>query len=59
MKKLVLECKHVYGAVMMYPHCEFSKLLCKLLTQKTLTKKNIDLLKEAGYEIEYVPWLPK
>jgi hypothetical protein len=42
----------VYGNETFYPACETSELFAKLLKQKSLTRKNIEVIKKLGYTIE-------
>ena len=49
--KLII--KDVYGNRLFYPHCEKSELFAKLTKSKTLMKKDIETIKDLGYEIEY------
>ncbi len=43
--------KH-YGNEFYYPDCQFSRMLCELLRQKSLTTRDIEILKENNYTIE-------
>lgn len=43
--------KTVYGAEKIYPVCDKACVFAKLVGQKTLTRENIKLIKELGYEI--------
>ena len=42
----------VYGRDTIRPDCEVSKSFCKLLKQKTLTKEDVETIKELGYVIK-------
>ncbi len=46
--------KNVYGTEKIYPVCEQAKLFAQLAGQKTLTTREINLIKQLGYEIEVV-----
>lgn len=51
--KLVVLIRRVrYGRELFYPGCDFSRLLCKLLDQKTLTIETIEILRKEGFEVE-------
>lgn len=51
--KIQVEIKTVYGNSLIYPVCNQAKLFAKLAgNQKTLTRENIDLIKELGYVID-------
>lgn len=41
-----------YGKETFKPQCEISRAFCKLLKQKTLTKEDIETIKELGYKIK-------
>lgn len=47
--------KSVYGKDTFYPACAHSEMLCALMETKTLTKRALDTLKRAGYEIAFKP----
>jgi hypothetical protein len=53
--KLLLQLKNVYGVERIYPVCEVSKIFCKMAKQLTISKENLAMIKELGYEIEWVP----
>ena len=43
-----------------YPECDKARLFCRLTGQglapsKTLTKENIEVIKQLGYKVEVVP----
>lgn len=46
--------KNVYGKETIYPACEASKLFAALAGQKSLTGREIKLIKELGYSIEVI-----
>lgn len=46
---LTISIKNVYGTEMVYPACDQSRLLVKLLKSKTFTKQAIYILKQLGY----------
>lgn len=52
--KIKVQIKSSYGKSYVYPACEISKGLIKLLAVKTFTQHHIDCLKELGYELEVV-----
>lgn len=43
-----------YGVETIYPECETSRLFCKLLKQKTLTRENVERIKALGYVVETI-----
>lgn len=51
---LELTVKHVsrYGVETFYPECELSRLFADLLNQKTLTRKNVEMIKRLGFVIK-------
>ena len=54
MKTIQVQIKTVYGQEMIYPVCETAKFFAALAQQKTLTKTEINLIKNQGYTIEVV-----
>lgn len=46
--------KQVYGNELIYPVCDQSIILSKLLNSKTFTKRHIDHLKQLNYQFEHV-----
>jgi hypothetical protein len=53
-QKLKVSVSKPYGIETIYPECECARLFAKLLGQKTLTRKNLEIIKCLGYEIEQV-----
>lgn len=51
-KTIYVECKTVYGKDLVYPICDFGKMICQLSNTKTLSKENIDILKRNGYIVK-------
>lgn len=47
--ELSIEVKTVYGKETIYPRCNTSKLLAEFKGQKTLTERDLKILKEIGY----------
>lgn len=54
MKQLKVIIKNVYGNETIYPACDQSRLFAELAKQKTLTHREIRIIKELGYTIEVV-----
>lgn len=50
-----LQTKMVYGRVLTYPACEFSRFLADLMGTKTFSPGDLRKLKGIGFEIEYIP----
>lgn len=46
--------KQVYGKDTIYPVCEKAKLFADMANQKTLTDKEVNLIKQLGYSIAVV-----
>lgn len=44
-----------FGKDYIYPMCRTSRILIKLTKQKTWTEHDLELLRQAGISIEYVP----
>lgn len=40
-----------YGIRTIYPECPVSRLFAELLKQKTLTRRDIELIKRLGFEV--------
>lgn len=53
-----VQIKQVYGEDKIYPVSENAKIVCMMLTQKTLTYSNVDHLKRLGFTIEVVTNTP-
>lgn len=49
---ITVEVRNVYGNQTIYPVCETAKKFADLARQKTLTSREIRLIKELGYEIQ-------
>jgi hypothetical protein len=52
---LQVSIRNVYGRDVVYPVCETSKLFAELARQKTLTDRELSILKKLGYTFEVVP----
>ena len=50
--QLIVEIKNVYGVQRIYAVCNNAKLITKLKQSKTLSKDDISILRELGYQIE-------
>lgn len=53
-----VEIKSVYGADKIYPADDKAGVFCKLLNQKTLTERDINLIKELDIEVQVVTSRP-
>ncbi|MCA9339400.1 MAG: hypothetical protein KDA17_00640 [Candidatus Saccharibacteria bacterium] len=49
--KLVFNMKFVCGVTRIYPVCDQAKRLVKLIGLRTITPKQIEILKEMGFQI--------
>jgi hypothetical protein len=49
--RIIVERRNVYGNELIYPKCETAKLLAKLANHASLTKSDISVIKQLGYEI--------
>lgn len=49
--KIFVEVKTQWDRMDIYPQCELSKTLVKLTGKKSFNKAEIEVLKEAGFEI--------
>jgi len=49
---IYVEIKNVYGKDLVYPACKTSKLLCELTGTKTISRENIKVIMDLGYNIE-------
>lgn len=52
--KITVELHCYYGRKTFYPRCEQSLLFAKLLKHKTLTSRDIDLIKAIGFEVQCI-----
>ena len=52
--KIIVEIKNAYGNELIYPICNNAKLFAKMVNQKVLTKQNLIIIAQLGYEIELV-----
>lgn len=43
-----------YGRITIKVHCETGRKVCELLKQKTLTKRDVELLKELGFNFKII-----
>lgn len=53
-KTLRIQIKEPYGVETIYPVCDVARLFCELLRQKTLTRRDVEVLKRLGYVFEVV-----
>ena len=51
--KLIINPKSVYGTEKFYPGCEHSRLFAELLKQTTFTERDMRILRELGYTLEF------
>ena len=49
MKELTVRIENNYGLERIFPVCENSKLFSEIAKTKTLSKKDIEIIKELGY----------
>ena len=52
---ITVDIKNVYGNELIYPVCFNAKKFTSLTKNKTLSKKDIDIIKTLGYEIIIKP----
>lgn len=52
--KIQVKIKNVYGKESIYPVCKLAQQFAALVQQKTLTSREIKLIKEMGYSIEVI-----
>ena len=52
MTAIKVEIKSVFGNEKIYPACPVAEGFCKLINQKTLTERDINCIKELGYEVQ-------
>lgn len=50
--KIKLNINKHYGRELYYPGCELSTMLCEILKQKSLTIRDIEILKSYGCIVE-------
>ena len=51
--KLILNPKSVYGTDKFYPGCDRSRKFADLLQQTTFTQRDMRILRELGYALEF------
>lgn len=49
-----VQIKNVYGNETIYPVCDKAKTFAMMVGQKSLTRRDIDLIKKLGYTVEVV-----
>lgn len=52
--KIQVTIKNVFGNETIYPFCERAKTFAALVGQKTLTRRDLDMIKRLGFSIEPV-----
>jgi hypothetical protein len=50
--QISVEIKTIYGVDKIYPACPKAELFCKLVSQKTLTQRDVGLIKQLGIEVK-------
>lgn len=50
-KHIEVTIKNVFGNEKIYPACPDAEIFCKLIGQKTLTERDINLIKQLGYTV--------
>jgi hypothetical protein len=48
---IVVQIKQVYGNDTIYPECTRAKLFAELLGQKTLTRTDLNIIKQMGFKV--------
>lgn len=51
--------KSVYGSTYYYPNCWASEIFAKISRKKTISREDLDLIKDLGYEVMYSPYETK
>lgn len=51
---LTLEVRMVYGRPLYYPACALSTQLLRLMDKKTFGLHHIEILRDAGFTVEYL-----
>ena len=52
MKEIVVIVDEKYGLERIYPANEPAELFCRLLSQRTLTRRDIEIIKQMGYSVK-------
>jgi hypothetical protein len=52
MNSIKVEIKSVFGVEKIYPACTTAESFCSLIGQKTLTERDIAIIKKLGYEVQ-------
>lgn len=50
--KIIVKIKNVFGNELIYPICDKAKLFVKMVNQKTLTKHDLIIIVQLGFEIK-------
>lgn len=57
--KLNLKVKRNFGRALYYPTCPASRALTRLAKKETFTESDLELLREIGFEFNFLPDLPE
>lgn len=52
MTSINVEIKTIYGVDKIYPACPKAEVFCKLVNQKTLTERDVELIKQLNIEVK-------
>lgn len=55
---ITVNIKNVYGVERIYPVCDRAKLFARLVSQETLTRRDVDIIKQLGYEVRVEQLMP-
>jgi len=47
--KLKIRVDKIYGRFLLYPECDTSRLLCKIMNRTTIPLSRVDFIKDLGY----------
>lgn len=51
-KTITVRIKNVYGNELIYPVCDNAKAFAQMSEKKTLSARNIDIIKKMGYTVQ-------
>lgn len=52
MKHITVEVRNVYGRETIYPVCADGKVFARMVKQSTLTRQDIEMIRQLGYNVE-------
>jgi len=50
--KIIVEARHLFGSTLFYPNNDTSKKLCTLISRRSFTKVQLEIMRQIGFTIE-------